>query len=193
MAGVTTVPNAHPGILLALAVGLDGNEDGDVVAVVNLLPVLAWRLPEDPAERPKPVVPVVIAGRPWVLYDREQRTFLREDGEPFADEAAALSALAVRWQATPETRLAAEESVLLADLRAEVAGTRLTLLHLEERRQHLERRIETLQAEAEEALPPTFRHRLKQLLMLAHPDRHGGSRLSTEVTRWLLGLKEGVR
>lgn len=32
--------------------------------------------------------------------------------------------------------------------------------------------------------------RLKQLLMLCHPDKHGNSERATEVTRWLIELKE---
>jgi CO/xanthine dehydrogenase Mo-binding subunit len=32
--------------------------------------------------------------------------------------------------------------------------------------------------------------RVKQLIKLAHPDRHGNNVLSTEVTKWLLSLRE---
>lgn len=35
--------------------------------------------------------------------------------------------------------------------------------------------------------------RLKQLLLLCHPDKHGNSERSTEVTRWLIGIKEKLR
>lgn len=32
--------------------------------------------------------------------------------------------------------------------------------------------------------------RIRQLLMLCHPDRHGNSETSSEVTRWLIDLKQ---
>jgi hypothetical protein len=35
-------------------------------------------------------------------------------------------------------------------------------------------------------IPPA---RLRQLIQLCHPDRHGGSKVSTEVTQWLLSMK----
>lgn len=33
-------------------------------------------------------------------------------------------------------------------------------------------------------------NRIKQLLMLCHPDKHSNSELSTEVTKWLTGIRE---
>lgn len=33
--------------------------------------------------------------------------------------------------------------------------------------------------------------RLRQLLQLCHPDRHGGAELATAVTTWLLSLRKG--
>lgn len=38
--------------------------------------------------------------------------------------------------------------------------------------------------------PVLSEKRIKALLKLAHPDRHGGSTLATEVTKWLLKLRE---
>ena len=35
--------------------------------------------------------------------------------------------------------------------------------------------------------------RLKALIMLAHPDHHGGSKLSLETTQWLLSLRQKAR
>jgi hypothetical protein len=34
--------------------------------------------------------------------------------------------------------------------------------------------------------------RVRQLLQLVHPDRHGGSALATEVTTWLLEIRKGI-
>ncbi len=35
--------------------------------------------------------------------------------------------------------------------------------------------------------------RLRQLLQLCHPDKHGGSELAERVTQWLNEIKRGVR
>jgi len=35
--------------------------------------------------------------------------------------------------------------------------------------------------------------RLRALIRLCHPDHHGGSRLATEVTQWLLELRDAQR
>lgn len=35
--------------------------------------------------------------------------------------------------------------------------------------------------------------RLKQLLMLCHPDKHANSERATDVTRWLIGIKERLK
>lgn len=40
--------------------------------------------------------------------------------------------------------------------------------------------------------PSIDKARLRQLLQLAHPDRHGGSALAGEVTVWLLSLRKGA-
>jgi hypothetical protein len=45
-------------------------------------------------------------------------------------------------------------------------------------------------APASPALDPT---RIRQLLQLTHPDRHGGSSLANEVTAWLLDLRRALR
>jgi hypothetical protein len=44
-----------------------------------------------------------------------------------------------------------------------------------------------------EAASPIDATRLRQLIQLAHPDRHGGSALANEVTAWLLSLRKGAR
>ena len=36
------------------------------------------------------------------------------------------------------------------------------------------------------------RDRLRELLMLCHPDKHGGSPLSTRTTQWLLSLRDRI-
>ena len=53
-------------------------------------------------------------------------------------------------------------------------------------KQALQEQIERLRHQ--EAIPG-FRERLPLLIRLSHPDRHEGSRTSTEVTQWLLQLK----
>lgn len=40
---------------------------------------------------------------------------------------------------------------------------------------------------------PFDAQRLRQLLQLTHPDKHGGSALATEVTAWLLSLRKEAR
>lgn len=50
-----------------------------------------------------------------------------------------------------------------------------------------------LQAQLREARRPIPPGVLKRLLSLAHPDRHGGSRIATETTTWLLLQREAVR
>lgn len=47
------------------------------------------------------------------------------------------------------------------------------------------------QPEAPKAIVTRLDHaRIRQLLMLCHPDRHGNSETSSEVTRWLIDLKQ---
>lgn len=53
---------------------------------------------------------------------------------------------------------------------------------------HLRRML--MQAERRSAIPPDM---LKRLLSLAHPDKHGGSRIATEATQWLLAQREAAR
>jgi hypothetical protein len=48
--------------------------------------------------------------------------------------------------------------------------------------------LEGLQA-AQAAIPP---ERIRALLQLCHPDRHGGSALATSTTMWLLVLRRHV-
>lgn len=43
------------------------------------------------------------------------------------------------------------------------------------------------------AAPVLDAGRLRQLLQLCHPDRHGGSALAGEVTAWLLDLRRAAR
>lgn len=43
------------------------------------------------------------------------------------------------------------------------------------------------------ALPRLEPTRLRQLLQLCHPDRHGGSRAATEATQWLLEQRGGAQ
>lgn len=50
-------------------------------------------------------------------------------------------------------------------------------------------------AEAAMATPAVTaidKNRVRQLLQLAHPDRHGGSALANEITTWLLEIKRGI-
>ena len=35
--------------------------------------------------------------------------------------------------------------------------------------------------------------RIRQLLQLVHPDKHGGSSLANDVTQWLLSLRRAAR
>lgn len=37
-----------------------------------------------------------------------------------------------------------------------------------------------------------LRDRIRSLLMLTHPDRHGGSALATSTTAWLLDVRERI-
>jgi hypothetical protein len=37
-----------------------------------------------------------------------------------------------------------------------------------------------------------FRENLRELIVLAHPDKHGGSALSTRMTQWLLSVRQRV-
>lgn len=53
---------------------------------------------------------------------------------------------------------------------------------------HLRRML--MQAERRSAIPPDM---LKRLPSLAHPDKHGGSRIATEATQWLLAQREAAR
>lgn len=46
------------------------------------------------------------------------------------------------------------------------------------------------QAERASTIPPDV---LKRLITLAHPDKHGGSRIATEATQWLLAQREASR
>lgn len=41
--------------------------------------------------------------------------------------------------------------------------------------------------------PPFDKTRLRELLQLCHPDKHGGSELANKVTQWLAEIKRGVR
>lgn len=52
----------------------------------------------------------------------------------------------------------------------------------------LRRRL--MEAERKDSIPPDV---LKKLLHLAHPDRHGGSKIATEATQWLLKQREARR
>lgn len=45
---------------------------------------------------------------------------------------------------------------------------------------------------AEGPPPPIDAERVRMLLQLAHPDKHGGSALATSVTAWLLELRKRV-
>lgn len=40
---------------------------------------------------------------------------------------------------------------------------------------------------------PIAPDRVRQLLQLTHPDKHAGSALANEVTRWLLDLRRATR
>lgn len=46
------------------------------------------------------------------------------------------------------------------------------------------------EAERRGAIPTDM---LRRLIALAHPDRHGGSRIATAVTQWLLAQREASR
>lgn len=46
------------------------------------------------------------------------------------------------------------------------------------------------EAERRGVIPPDM---LKRLIALAHPDRHGGSKIATEATQWLLSQREASR
>ena len=49
-------------------------------------------------------------------------------------------------------------------------------------------------AEAKRAPEPSLdKARLRELLQLAHPDKHGGSALAQRVTAWLLDLRKEAR
>lgn len=52
----------------------------------------------------------------------------------------------------------------------------------------LRRRL--MEAEHRSAIPPDM---LKRLITLAHPDKHGGSKIATEATQWLLSQREARR
>lgn len=57
---------------------------------------------------------------------------------------------------------------------------------------YLREEVERLRAlvPAGTSSPPTMdADRIRRLLMLCHPDKHGGSALATEVTQWLLAEK----
>lgn len=45
-----------------------------------------------------------------------------------------------------------------------------------------------MQVERRSAIPPDV---LKKLLHLAHPDKHGGSKIANEATQWLLSVRGG--
>ena len=45
-----------------------------------------------------------------------------------------------------------------------------------------------MEAERKDSIPPDV---LKKLLHLAHPDKHGGSKIATEATQWLLSMRGG--
>lgn len=45
-----------------------------------------------------------------------------------------------------------------------------------------------IKAERKDSIPPDV---LKKLLHLAHPDKHGGSKIATEATQWLLSMRGG--
>lgn len=47
-----------------------------------------------------------------------------------------------------------------------------------------------MQVERRSAIPSDV---LKKLLHLAHPDKHGGSKIANEATRWLLSQREANR
>lgn len=47
-------------------------------------------------------------------------------------------------------------------------------------------------ARAEAAPPPIDKARVRELLQLVHPDKHGGSELAQRVTQWLLDLRKRV-
>ena len=54
-------------------------------------------------------------------------------------------------------------------------------------------KVESTEAKVESAEQPQnhlTHDRVMQLIRLTHPDRHGGSALSNEVTKWLLELRE---
>lgn len=42
------------------------------------------------------------------------------------------------------------------------------------------------------ALPSGMKDRIKDLIFLAHPDKHDGSPKATEITRWLLDVRREV-
>jgi len=42
----------------------------------------------------------------------------------------------------------------------------------------------------DDPLRAELREHLRGLLMLAHPDRHGGSALATKATQWLLSVRD---
>jgi len=52
--------------------------------------------------------------------------------------------------------------------------------------------FEAGRAEAQTGPAQFDRQRLRELLQLAHPDKHGGSALAVRVTQWLNDLKRGV-
>lgn len=69
-----------------------------------------------------------------------------------------------------------------------------TCFKAERDRAAFERGYEAGRAEALRQAPSAVpADRLRALLQLAHPDRHGGSRLALETTQWLLDCKRQVR
>lgn len=86
-----------------------------------------------------------------------------------------------RREKNREKGKASEEFRRALDQDAEIYVLRVKVSSLETQ---LQREIEKA---AKKTIPPD---KLNALIRLSHPDRHGGSAVSNEITAWLLGLRQ---
>jgi|GEM_PF-1333710 len=109
-------------------------------------------------------------------------------GKPFsieADEVWKTRCLPCwkRWKAHHEDPQAMSGQSLTVDPRLEQKSKEINLLQCE--KINLERENSELNG-----LKRELAARLRQLVGLCHPDKHGGAEIASDMTTWLLGLRD---
>lgn len=86
-------------------------------------------------------------------------------------------------------QIAGEEAWRTLCRRCYAANKRAELEELQGELAAAQRRIYELERRPRADAPTLKPDQIKRLIMLCHPDKHGNSKVSNEITQWMLGLR----